>query len=262
MNSSVSGCPLPTFLIIGAARSGTTTLYSYLQDHPEIYLPVSKRPEPHFFLKDWEYELGLGYYSRKCFSAWRGQRARGEASASYLCHDWVAERIHRHLPAVKLIATLRNPVERAHSNYWHTMKSGLETLPFDEAIRTEAKRLAELNHPFWQAVRPYAYVERGFYYKHLSDYLKWFDPSQMHIILFEDLLHNPQRVLQGTLEFLGVDSSFYHPKLDRSLNQSTPEGQKMSQSARKYLVDCYREDILQLSKLIGRDLSTWLLDAA
>jgi hypothetical protein len=262
VNYTASGLPLPNFLIVGAARSGTTTLYSYLQAHPEVYLPASKRPEPHFFLKDWEYGMGIDYYARKYFSAWRGQRALGEASASYLCYDWVADRILRHLPGVKLIATLRNPIERAHSNYWHTIKSGLESCSFEEAVRTERQRLAEIVDPFWRAVRPYAYVERGFYYRHLSDYLLRFPRSQMHIVLFEDLLRSPGQVLRGILEFLEVDPEFVPADLDRILNQSTPEGEKMAPSAREYLRGVFRDDILNLGQLLGRDLSSWLTEAA
>src|SRR5436305_13662497 len=104
---------LPNFLIIGAARSGTTTLYTHLKRHPDIYLPPRKRPEPHFFYKSAEYERGIGYYEERYFSACRNESAIGEASTSYVFGPTVPGRIRAALPDIKAICLLRNPVERA-----------------------------------------------------------------------------------------------------------------------------------------------------
>ena len=110
---------LPNFLIIGAARAGTTTIYNHLKDHPDVYLPAQKRPEPHFFLKESEYARGISYYEERFFSARRDERAVGEASTSYLFGQQVPKRIRAALPGVKLICVLRNPVERAFSSPDH-----------------------------------------------------------------------------------------------------------------------------------------------
>ncbi len=248
---------LPNFLIIGAAQSGTTTLYSYLREHPDIYLPPSKRPEPHFFLKEDEYTKGLAYYSERYFSKSQVQTARGEASTSYIYHESVADRIRTHLPAVKLIAILRHPVDRAYSNYWHTVGSGLETLSFDEAVRTEKERTAGIRDPFWGAVQPYAYVARGFYYKQLSTYLRYFHQAHMLTVLFDDLVQDPLRVVRNVFNFLSVDAAFVPSGVGRVENRWTPSGSEMSRETRKMLLGWYREDVEKLSGLLDRDLSSW-----
>jgi hypothetical protein len=249
---------LPTFLMIGAARSGTTTWYSCLQQHPEIFLPASKRPEPHFFLKEAEYCRGLEYYSQRYFAAGQQMRVRGEASTSYICHDWVAQRIKQHLPDVKLLVMLRNPVDRAFSNYWHTVKSGLEKESFDDALRLEEQRAREAADPFLRTIRPFAYVERGYYCQQLRHYLRFFPPEQLQVFLLDDWLSDPLAVLRKTFAFLGVEGSFVPANLNAVENQSTPPDLTMSAAARAYLDESYRAEIVELAALLKRDLSLWL----
>ena len=153
-------------MIIGAARCGTTNFASYLRVQPNVFL-ASKRPEPHYFLKDWEYEKGLAYYSDKYFASVGDEAAVGEASASYICHAKVAERIDKDLPGCRLIAMLRNPITRAYSGYWHTVRNGFESLPFLEALQAEPKRAAEATDPVAQTIRTFAYIERGQYARQL-----------------------------------------------------------------------------------------------
>jgi len=248
---------LPNFLIIGAAQCGTTTLHSYLREHPDVYMPSSKRPEPHFFLKGDEYAKGLSYYSERHFAEWHGQTAVGEISTSYIYHEVVAERVRTHLPDVKLIAILRNPVDRAYSNYWHTVNSGLETLSFEEAVLTEKERTAGIRDRFWREVQPYAYVARGFYFKQLSGYLRHFQRDRMLILLFDDLVERPSRVLRDIFNFLGVDERFVPGSLDRVENRLTPAGAQMGRETRRRLIEWYREDVERLSALLNRDLTRW-----
>jgi hypothetical protein len=248
---------LPNFLIIGAARCGTTTLYEYLQEHPDIYLPKSKRPEPHFFLKEKEYKKTIHYYSQKYFSDVQEQKAIGEASTSYICHEFVAERIQNHLPDVKLIVMLRHPVERAYSNYWHTVKSGLETVSFEEAVLTERGRLAAITDPTWLEIEPFAYVKRGFYYKQLKTYLQYFARSQILVLLLDDLERTPLNTMSSVYDFLGVDNSFLPSSLGRIDNRSTPEGVEISCEIRSLLIDQYKNDLEKLEGLLGRSLQSW-----
>ena len=107
----------PNFLIIGAARSGTTTLYNCLKKHPLIYLPKNKRPEPHFFLKNKEFKKGYEYYIGKYFFNSSLNQIKGEASTSYLFQKYVPSRIYKYIPNCKFIIMLRNPVERAYSHW-------------------------------------------------------------------------------------------------------------------------------------------------
>ena len=249
---------LPNFLIIGAARSGTTTLYSHLQLHPDVYLPANKRPEPHFFLKSAEYDKGLEYYRARYFSAWLGQKAVGEASTSYLFGADVPRRVHAVLPSVKLICILRNPVERAFSSYWHTVKAGLERLSFAEAVATEAARRDELAGTPAGEIAPFAYAERGLYHSQLIRWLAIFDRAQMKIVIFDDFVRNPQGALADIARFLEVSPGALPGREVEMENKSVPEGARMPAETRAMLVETFRDDVTQLGALLGRDLTHWL----
>lgn len=249
---------LPNFLIIGAARSGTTTLYSYLQQHADIYLPASKRPEPHFFFKASEYARGLDYYEGRYFCDWDGQRAVGEASTSYIFGAETPRRIHDCLPQMRMIAMLRNPVDRAFSGYWHTVKSGLESLDFSQAIETEDERTRGLRGTDLDEVKPYSYVDRGRYGEQLQRWFEYFDRSQVHVILFEDFVVRPRESLIATLQFLGVDADQLPARLDAVENKSVADGVTVPPEMRRRLADVFAPDVRIVEKLLNRDLSHWL----
>lgn len=250
----------PNFLIIGAARSGTTTLYSQLQSHPEVYLPVSKRPEPHFFYKSAEFAKGLPYYEERFFSGCSGQKAIGEASTSYLFGMKTPELIRESLGDVKLICILRNPVERALSSYYHTVKSGMETLTFDEAIKLEAERKKQMDGTPLGEIAPFAYVERGFYHAQLLRWFKVFDRDQMKIVIFDDFVNSPALVMADIAQFLGISTNHFDGCMVEAENKSVPEGVGISLETRRTLCGIFQEDVLALSKFLGRDLSHWLRD--
>lgn len=249
---------LPNFLIIGAARSGTTSLYSALQQHRDIYLPRSKRPEPHFFLKEDEFKKGLSYYEQRYFSEWSGQRAAGEASTSYLYGPRVPARVAASLPDVRLICILRNPVERAYSGYWHSVKSGLEQLSFDEAIAHEPERKAEIAGTPLGEIAPFAYVERGMYFEQLQRWLERFDRSRMLVLLFDDLTADPAAALNDVARFLDVDAGAFATSGFGKENTSVPAGEILTPAMYRSLADRFRNDVHALERLLDRDLSTWL----
>jgi hypothetical protein len=245
---------LPNFLIIGAARCGTTTLYSYLAEHPQIFLPASKRPEPHFFYRENEYAKGLQWYRERYFSSWSGQPAVGEASTSYIFGPEVPERVKQSLPRIKLIALLRNPVDRAFSNYWASRQNGLETLSFEEAIRREDERScdATLNH-----VMPFAYIARSRYDEQLRRFFAVFGAKQVRVHLFEDLLRDPAWVLRDLFEFLDVYPEHNPSRLDRLENAAVPEGESLNFNTRRHLYSVLQPSIDNVEKLLGRDLTLW-----
>lgn len=249
---------LPTFLIIGAARSGTSTLYHLLQSSPDVYLRSSKRPEPHFFLKSDEYAKGFSWYLQRYFSNCRGRPARGEASTSYLCHEFVAQRIRIHLPDIKLIAILRNPVDRAYSNYWHSVKYGHETLTFDDAIENESQRQAEQTDALMREIQPFSYIERGFYAKQLKNYLKHVSSEQMLVVLLEDIVQRPSSALNKIARFLDIRPMRETRAPKNTHNASTPQNVRMTTETRRRLVELFRDDVNQLSQLLNRDLNGWL----
>lgn len=249
---------LPNFLIIGAARSGTTSLYSALQSHPDVYLPRNKRPEPHFFLKDAEYAKGLPYYEQTFFAGWQGQRAVGEASTSYLYGTCVPRRVAEALADVRMLCLLRNPIDRAFSGYWHTVASGLEKLSFDEALAQEDPRKRELAGTPLGEIAPFAYVERSLYHRQLVRWLEVFDRSRLAILLLEDLVGDPQTALSGIARFLDIDPGAFAGRDFQKENASVPVDAAMSRDCHRSLVERFRDDVAALEQLLGRNLNHWL----
>lgn len=249
---------LPNFLIIGAARSGTSTLYKYMQSHPDIYLRPQKRPEPHFFFKESEYAKGIGYYEKTWFADASDRRAVGEASTSYLFGPEVPRRIARHLPDARLIAVLRNPIDRAFSNYWHSVKSGIETLDFESAIEQENERTSAADKTALGELKPYAYMARGFYHAQISRYLSFMDRDELAIVIFDDLRDDTENVLRTLYRFLGVDPGVLPDRLDLTENRSVPDSAIISKRMRRHLAQVFSDDVRRLGELLGRDLGHWL----
>jgi len=259
---------MPNFLIIGAMRSGTTSLYSYLEQHHHVFLSPVK--EPRFFAVEgwrsesvdpvtgakngqamefvWEGVVGTLEDYQALFQNAGKAKAIGEASPLYLAwSERAAPNIHRRLPDAKLIAILRHPVERAYSHYLLFRANGAETdTDFVRAFYQDTDKL---------------YKEQGMYYQRLQPYLKLFPKEQLKVVLFEDLRDHPERLMQDIYKFLGVrdtfvpDVSFHSMKVERSTVAHTSP---LTKEIRPTLANLYREDIQQLSKLIGRDLSSWL----
>ncbi len=196
---------LPNFFIIGAAKAGTTSLYEYLRQHPDICLSYVKEPE--FFSNDKLYAKGLGFYIDTYFSECTEYLVRGEASPHYLYYEKVARRIKAALPEgdQKFLVILRNPIERAYSLYWNMICENHETLTFPEAIRCESTRESKAELERDGCVR-FQYADSGMYAKQLRRYFKYFDRSNFHIIYQEDLKRDAQEVLDTVFRFLGVSN--------------------------------------------------------
>ena len=201
---------LPNFLIIGEARCGTTALWHFLRQHPDVYM--SPRKEPQFFAlhgrrADFH---GPGDESLNCvedyneyeqlFNNVDGQRAIGEASTWYLSSPNAAPAIKQLIPDVKLIAILRHPVERAFSHYLLRVKEGLEALPtFHEAMYVEEKRIQALWSPRFH------YKKRGFYFRHISHYFALFSLDRVKVYLYDDFVNNSDALFSDIFNYLGVD---------------------------------------------------------
>ncbi|NET07282.1 MAG: sulfotransferase domain-containing protein [Symploca sp. SIO2B6] len=181
---------LPDFLIIGAAKSGTTTLYKYLCRHPQICMSNPK--EPDFFAIDHIYDQGIDWYS-SLFSEAGLKQVCGEASTTYTRlpkFPKAAERIAQVLPKVKMIYIIRHPVDRAYSHHVHEIKCH-EQKPkttFEEGIKE----------------RSYL-VDSGNYMKHIEQYLQFFPRESLLIMLMEDLIHKPADTMEKICSFIGVD---------------------------------------------------------
>ena len=217
--------PLPNFLVIGAGKAGTSSLYFYLRQHPQVFMSSIK--ETNFFVYDSQNPTSPRQESSKQFpirslEAYRalfqeavGARAIGEASVWYLVDPGAAERIRHHLPGAKLVAILRDPAERAFSAYSMYVRDGLEP-------RTFAQAIADEEHGTWDHALPDAqksYVSDGYYARHLQVYFDLFERSQIAVYLFEDLQADARTLLGRLYGFLGVDDSF-DPDTGRRHNPS------------------------------------------
>jgi hypothetical protein len=298
---------MPNFLIIGAAKAGTTALYHYLNQHPQIYMSPVK--EPYFFEFEGKngriqgpYGLRKSYITdlenyQKLYSQVKDEIAIGEASPGYLDRPQAPERIKHYVPDAKLIAILRNPVERAYSNYLMMVRLGHEPLlNFSQALADEENRIKKQ----WSFV--WYYKQRGFYYRFLKRYFSLFDQSQVRVYLYDDYQSSNIAVLQDVFKFLNVDSDFqpdvtlkhnisceaYFPKraflhhylkpsssvqstlrkvlpgkVQKQLNATLMklnQGEKppLHPEAKQSLIVEYRDDILKLQDLLNQDLSKWL----
>jgi hypothetical protein len=189
----------PDFIIIGTQRGGTTSLYEYLTAHPDV--GAAYRKEVHFF--DRHFGKGIDWY-RAHFPLAGEFSVVGEASPYYLFHPSVPERLHEVIPAVKLIALLRNPVDRALSQYHMKVSRGLESLTFEDAIQRESERLSASDNPMGAAWRHHSYLARGRYAEQLLRWLRVFPRVQLLILKSEDLFAEPQRVLGQVQHYLGL----------------------------------------------------------
>jgi len=207
--------PMPNFLIIGAAKAGTTAVYAYLSQHPQVFM--SEWKEPSFFalegnptpfagprdaIGERQRTRDLRGY-QDLFRGVTDQRAIGEASTLYLFTDQAAAKIQHHLPNVRLVAILRSPVERAFSAYRYLRRDKREPLPtFEEALAAEEARLRANWEPIW------AYRAGGQYYGQVKRYFELFSRDQIAIYLYEDFERRPLAIMRELFEFLGVDSTF------------------------------------------------------
>ena len=226
---------MPNFLIVGAQKAGTTALYQYLKQHPEVFMSPVK--EPHFFAfenRDLDFRgprdretLGRmvvrdeGAY-RGLFADAVGARARGEASAMYLYMPDAVGGIGRHVPDAKLVAVLRNPADRAYSSFLHMMRDGREPIPeFGRALEAEEERIRGNWSPIWH------YRRMGFYHDQISRYREAFGSEGLRVYLYEDLEGNPEGVLRDIHGFIGVDPSFVPDVSSRYNVSGVPKSKKL-----------------------------------
>lgn len=197
MGQGVDSGVLPNFLIVGAMKSGTTSLAAYLRDHPQAYVPVEK--ELHYFTLN--RARGDSWY-RHQFAPGIGMRAIGEATPEYLYDRQAPARIARLVPDARLIVMLRNPVDRAYSHYWHWRRSMGETRSFEECIDDELQHSRAPGTP-----PPEPYLAKGRYIEQLKRLAQHFDRAQTMVILLDDLEHHPVDTFREVCRFLGIDDA-------------------------------------------------------
>jgi hypothetical protein len=197
--------PSPNFLIIGASRSGSTALQEYLCRHPDIYLKRYSA-EPKFFSRLAEYSKGIDYYQNTYFADWNGESAVGEKSTEYIESEFAAFRISTFSPNMKIIYILRNPVERALSNYWWSVKNGFETRSPERAMLEEIDRAREpMDKMEIIQTDSFNYIRRSFYSDCLAPYYNLFPCQNILGVAFEEMINAPTRFFTSVFAFLGVD---------------------------------------------------------
>lgn len=260
---------LPNFIILGAAKAGTTALYHYLAQHPRIYLSPLKEtnffalegepprfcgPGDHDYVNCLSITTLEGYAAQ--FAGVRDETAIGEASPLYLYSPKAVGRIRHYVPDARLIAFVRNPVDRAFSAFLHLVRDEREPCrEFREALAAEEERIRAGWEHIWH------YKRMGLYHEQLRRYYDVFPADRIKVFLYKDLRLEPRRTLREIFGFLQVDPVFVPDTSERYnvTNNLPPEKRPaLLPEVRAELRAYFREDSLRLQDLIGRDLSHWL----
>ncbi|MEM4245615.1 MAG: sulfotransferase [Candidatus Nanoarchaeia archaeon] len=244
---------LPDFIIIGTMRSGTTSLNFDLAQHPCI--TPAAYDEIGFF--DSNFELGLHWY-RSLFPSiltkhWikfhKKYFLTGEDTPFYFWNPLAAERIKKLLPDVKLIALLRNPIDRAYSNYHTAVRIGAEKASFEEQIQKELALQNEDNKEnFARFIRQPSYLAKSIYADQLEIWFKLFNHSQILIITTEDLEKNPTKTLNQVFQFLNLPSY----EIKKPEHRKAANYEKMNANTRKLLIDYFKPHNERLYAMIGK----------
>ncbi len=245
----------PDFIIIGAQKGGTSSLFYYLSQHSQLSLPHIK--EIHFF--DNNYNKGIDWYKNQFPSQFIGRRKTGEASPYYLFHPHVPGRIIKCCPKIKFIVMLRNPVDRAYSHFMMQKKRKIELLSFEDAIKVESARLSEeenklLSNPGYNSIthQQRSYIARGNYYPQLIRWFELFPFEQFLFINSEIFFDNPLTQLSKVYSFLNIKHETPYNLNPQNIN----EYELMKPNTRVYLNEYFASYNKKLAHLLGNEF-TW-----
>lgn len=289
---------LPNFVCPGAPKSGTTTVFQLLKQHPEIYLPRVK--EPKFFSEHQNYSKGLDWYQTEFYPDAQGKKIIGDMSPDYMIYHYVPERIRQCLGEnVRLVFMLRNPVDRAYSHYLMNRWWSGEHRPFEKAVHDNIESIRREGP--WN--KPDNYVCGSLYYLQIINFLNYFPKENMKFILFEDYIKDTIKIVNEIICFLGLQSDRemeFKMKINRArfprsmivsrvigslafkntisailgsdkmtrkclrylhqLNTSRKKNQypAVPDHVRNKLRDYFAGDLVKLEELIGKDIGLWL----
>lgn len=245
----------PNFMIIGAEKSGTSSLYGYITQHPQVLIPAEK--EIHFFT--YNFEKGLDWYQSHFppIPETLSNIVTGEASTSYIgCHNNAPQRVQNAYPQVKLIAVLRNPVERAISNYHQLVRLGKEKRTLEEVMTTEmnflrgVENLDGVQQQYWQTER--GNIWNSLYIHFIEKWLNVFPVEQLLILRSEELFEQPQKTMEKVFQFLGLTNYSFssYPIYNKGETYTQPDAKNIQQM--KVFFDPYNQ---QLEALLGCELN-------
>lgn len=250
---------VPHFIIGGAPRSGTTFLCHLLDRHPGIYLAKPFIPEPKVFMRP---ELpGDGYLDRyRALFADAGEgMLLGEKTSYYLESESVCQCIHDTLPNVRMLFLVREPVDRAYSNYLWSRKNGIETLSFEEAVRLEGRR-ADPMPPEKSYARPFDYLSRGDYARLAANYYDRLGRERVRFFLYEDIGIRLGKLLEEIQEFLDIDATALEPVNPELVNSARETGPPLADDIRRELRERMLPSVRRFAELSGLDISPWCYD--
>ena len=243
------------FFIIGAQRGGTTYLYKVLDSHPEIYMAKPLKPEPKFFLSH-DCQNNLDMYENKYFGAVPiGTKVFGEKSTSYYENDLVPQRIKTAYPKSKIILILRNPIDRAVSNYYFSLENGLETRTLKETF-LPGHLIYPPKYPKGLSANPFNYLGRSKYLEFLKLYLKYFEQEQVKVLIFEHFIGDEKRISQ-LYDFLGVNDAFKSDFLNHKVGSSDYPPLDKDDEIYLKLKSYFFDQISLLEDFLLLDLTVW-----
>ena len=208
----------PSFFCVGAQKAGTTALYDWLVQQPDVCLPVIK--ETHFFSHDDRYKLGLDWYFKQ-FPKMNGDAVIGEIDPEYMFFEDVPQRIRELMKAPRIVFVLRNPLDRAYSHYLMSVRRGYEDLPYADALLAEQERLAQNENEF--SLNHQSYIARGRYCTQIRRFRDVFPDSEFLFVKFEDLIGRDSGLLtyEKICHFIGVRSSPLLADRSKKSNQAS-----------------------------------------
>jgi hypothetical protein len=242
---------MPDFLIIGASKCGTTSLFNYIIQHPEVIR--GRKKEIHFF--NHHYNKGITWY-RKQFPLLKNRKGyskkaiTGEATPNYLYRHEIPQKVHESMPNVKLIVLLRDPVERAFSHYQHRERKRIMTKSnvkeeFEEAVKEQIEVINSSEEVIHKS-----YIYQGLYVEHLKAWMNIFPKEQFLIIKSEELFTNPEKIVDEVFDFLDLYplklTEYHHYHAGNYKDVMTPE-------IRSTLVDFFKPYNKKLNKFLNRD---------
>lgn len=243
---------LPDAVILGAMKSGTTSLHNYLVQHPGVIEPLRK--EVHYF--DVNLERGERWY-RAHFGREGEPGLNLDSSPYYLFHPAVPRRLHDLLPDAKLVVLLRDPVRRAYSHYWHERDKGREPLSFEDAIAAESERLGNSEQRLGDGTlarsrehQHFSYLARGRYAEQLDRWFAVFPRGRFLVLRFEDLAREPLQALNVTLDFLELPRAESVSLEARNTRKYPPLAEATAARLREY----FEPHNQRLEALLGRPM--------
>jgi Sulfotransferase domain len=248
---------LPDFVVIGAKKCGTTSFYHLLAQHP--YVEPAAAKELHFF--DLLFDEGTEWY-RRCFPQpkWKDGRRTitGEATPYYIFHPHAARRMAEVVPQARLIALLRNPVDRAYSDYQMMVRRGFESRGFEEVVEAEEARLRDAKHKLLEDEhndsfehQRFSYLTRGIYVDQLLCWSRFFSKEQMLVLKSEDFSKHPQDTFRLVFDFLGLPD--WEPETWKVRKKSGKHDQKMDPATRRLLEEYFEPHNRRLYDFLGTD---------